>query len=185
MGESRVGAPLVLDTFDVRQVGMGPFRLRFRGSEVPGFRGSGSGVQRFTGSAPLHRRTAKPAPRMAGSSEPEPGNPRTSEPEPRHPGTPEPRNLFAFTLRRLRLPFVVRVLVEHGMPVRVMASASAMPNGRVVMSAGPWRSSGGWWSLDRTAWDRDEWDVQLDTGVICRLARHRATGTWEIEGVFD
>jgi len=86
MGESRVGAPLVLDTFDGRQVGMGPFRLRFRGSEVPGFRGSGSGVQRFTGSAPLHRRTAKPEPRKAGSSEPEPGNPRTSEPgEPREP----------------------------------------------------------------------------------------------------
>jgi protein ImuB len=142
MGESRLGAPLVLDTFDERQVALRPFRLGFRSSE----------------------------------------NLRT---EPRNPGTPEPRNLCRFTLRRFRLPIAVRVALERGTPVRVVAGASGVPAGRVVTCAGPWRSSGGWWHLDRTDWDRDAWDVELESGVLCRLARHRVTSLWEIEGVFD
>jgi hypothetical protein len=71
------------------------------------------------------------------------------------------------------------------MPVRVTPSARGLSGGRVVMSAGPWRSSGGWWSLNRVGWDRDEWDVELATGDVYRIARDRSTGQWEIEGILD
>jgi hypothetical protein len=185
MGESRLGAPIVLDTHDARQMALRPFRLGFRGAEVPEFRGSGS-----SGSANLraaHRSSGNFRTENPRTQNPRTENPRTENPrtEPRNPGTPEPRNLSTFALRRFRLPIAVRVALEHGTPIRVMAGAPAVPAGRVVACAGPWRTSGGWWHLDRTDWDRDAWDVELDSGVICRLARHRATSLWEIEGVFD
>jgi len=83
------------------------------------------------------------------------------------------------------MPLAVRVTVEHGTPVQVMSSARDVPSGRIVRCAGPWRSSGAWWTLDRTNWDRDAWDVELDTGDICRLIRQRITGSWEIDALFD
>jgi protein ImuB len=144
MGEARVGAPVVLDTHDARQVALGPFRLRDRRAEVPEHRGA----------------EAAGAASAASASSP-------------------------FALRRFRLPIAVRVAAEQHTPLRIIASAPGVPAGPVVTCAGPWRTSGGWWSLDRTEWDRDEWDVELDGGVRCRLARHRGTGHWEIEGVFD
>jgi len=88
-------------------------------------------------------------------------------------------------LRRFRLPVVARVTVDRGAPVRIEPAARGMAGGRVVTSAGPWRSSGQWWSLEQAAWDRDEWDVEVDAGVCYRLARDRQTGRWEIEGTID
>ncbi|MEO7191593.1 MAG: hypothetical protein ABI051_11110 [Vicinamibacterales bacterium] len=87
--------------------------------------------------------------------------------------------------RRLRVPLAARVVLERGRPVRVVPSGRELLSGAVVASAGPWRTSGSWWTLDRPGWDRDEWDVQLATGGVYRLACHRATNTWEIEGIFD
>ena len=66
-----------------------------------------------------------------------------------------------------------------------MPAARGLAGGRVVACAGPWRTSGRWWTLDRAGWDRDEWDVELADGGVYRLARDRATGQWEIEGVVD
>jgi protein ImuB len=88
-------------------------------------------------------------------------------------------------LRRFRLPIAARVDVERGGPVRVVPSSSAIAAGRVVNRAGPWRSSGRWWTSDRTKWDRDEWDVELSSGGCYRLTRDRASGQWEIEGEID
>ncbi len=88
-------------------------------------------------------------------------------------------------VRRFRLPVVARVVVERGMPVRIEPAARGMAGGRVVSSAGPWRSSGYWWSLEGAGWDRDEWDVEIDAGICYRLARHRTSGRWEVEGTID
>jgi protein ImuB len=88
-------------------------------------------------------------------------------------------------LRRFRLPVVARVAVERGAPVRIEPAARGLAGGRVVSSAGPWRSSGQWWSLEHAGWDRDAWDVEIDAGICYRLARDRTTGRWEIEGTFD
>ena len=76
-------------------------------------------------------------------------------------------------------------LVERGGPVRLVPSSSAIPSGNIVNRAGPWRTSGRWWSYDKTKWDRDEWDVELANGGCYRLARIRETGQWEIEGEMD
>jgi protein ImuB len=88
-------------------------------------------------------------------------------------------------LRRFRLPVAARVAVEAGRPVRVQPSARGLPAGRVIAAAGPWRSSGRWWAPDDTGWNRDEWDVELEAGIVYRLTRDRVTGQWAIEGAFD
>jgi len=101
---------------------------------------------------------------------------RSEQSEPSNPRT---------VLRRFRLPVPARVVVERGGPVRLMPSSSAIPSGNIVNRAGPWRTSGRWWSYDKTKWDRDEWDVELANGGCYRLARVRETGQWEIEGEMD
>jgi protein ImuB len=135
MGESRVGAPVLLDTHDARQVTMKPFRIK-------------EGKGRLT--AHGVRREAEPV-----------------------------------IFRRFPLPVSVHVVTERGVPVRVRCAVRDL-SGDVIERAGPWRMSGAWWVLDGSgAWDRDEWDVQLSGGVVCRLSRHRAGGTWDIERVLD
>jgi protein ImuB len=74
------------------------------------------------------------------------------------------------------------VKVEHGAPVEIVARRG-MPGGRIINRAGPWRTSGHWWT-EAGRWSRDEWDLELPTGVV-RLSLDRRTGRWEIEGVFD
>ena len=54
---------------------------------------------------------------------------------------------------------------------------------RVVTCAGPWRITGEWW--DAHPWARDEWDVELADGLVCRLARDRIQGHWYLDGVYD
>ena len=79
----------------------------------------------------------------------------------------------------------VRVVTDHGAPVRIVLSERGMSEPRITHRAGPWRTSGQWWTADRDTWDRDEWDVSVETGVVYRLARDRATDRWEVEGVID
>jgi protein ImuB len=91
-------------------------------------------------------------------------------------------------LRRFRPPLAVRVHVERGRPARVLVDRRGMPGGIVERSAGPWRTSGAWWQAnarDAQDWDRDEWDVALSDGSVCRLFRARADGKWFLEGVVD
>jgi protein ImuB len=132
MGETRIGAPVLVETFDERTRAI-------------------KAINAFTMTTP--------------------------EPARRHP-------MPGWSLRRLPLPIAAKVMVEHGRPVRVTPSARGLPGGPVKQCAGPWRSSGAWWTLDRRTWDRDEWDVELLDGVY-RLARDRATGSWSIDAIVD
>jgi len=75
--------------------------------------------------------------------------------------------------------------MHGGAPVRVDPAARGLAGGRVLACAGPWRTSGRWWALDMSGWDRDEWDVELADGGVYRLAKDRATSQWVIEGVVD
>lgn len=93
------------------------------------------------------------------------------------------RTAPALTLRRFRPPLAVRVTVERGRPVRVAIDRRGLPGGGVQQAAGPWRTSGGWWEAER--WNRDEWDVALGDGALCRLFRDRDSGSWFLEGTFD
>ena len=163
VGASRVGAPVVLDTHDARAVAMEPFNLRVKGS----LRRAEGGLRRAEGKGQLAEERDEG--RTQGRGE----------------GKPEEGALRRFALRRLRLPVAARVDVERRIPVHVVPSARGLAGGRVIASAGPWRSSGGWWTFNRAHWDRDEWDVELSTGDLYRIARDRSNGQWVVEGILD
>jgi len=59
--------------------------------------------------------------------------------------------------------------------------AAAQIRGKVIDLAGPWRTSGTWWTVD--AWQRDEWDVALSDGALYRL--YCSPGGWFLEGSYD
>ena len=88
-------------------------------------------------------------------------------------------------LRRFRPPVAIRVVVERGRPSQIPVDRKGMPGGRVHQSAGPWRTSGAWWTDGGGRWDRDEWDVSLSDGSVCRIYCERASGTWFMEAVVD
>ena len=108
-------------------------------------------------------------------------------------------------LRRFRFPVPTRVVVAEGRPVRVQTDRQGFSSGAIVEAAGPWRTSGNWWSAsardesgerrrdhraaavsDREGgWDRDEWDVAMTDGTIYRLVVEREVGQWFLEGVID
>ena len=98
---------------------------------------------------------------------------------------PETSDFRRYAIRRFRIPIAATVTVERRAPVAVHPSARGLAGGRVVVCAGPWRSSGGWWTLTRAVWDRDEWDVELATGDVYRIARDRANDHWAVEGIID
>ncbi len=56
---------------------------------------------------------------------------------------------------------------------------------QIVTSAGPWRSSGDWWTGTNHEWARDEWDVELLDGSICRIYWDRCKRAWFLEGIYD
>jgi protein ImuB len=64
------------------------------------------------------------------------------------------------------------------LPKRIL---SDRVSGIVVQAAGPWRTSGEWWT--DTAWDRDEWDVVLEDSAIYRL--YVAADQWFLDGSYD
>lgn len=137
-GDTRIGAPALVDTHDPRALSMHPF-------------------------APSTQHRA----------------PGTQHPSTEHPGT---------SVRRVRPAVPVRVRVEKGRPVGVWVSERGARHSAprtVTTAAGPWRTSGHWWTADAHTWDRDEWDVALDTGIVYRLARNRQTNAWELEGEVD
>jgi len=55
--------------------------------------------------------------------------------------------------------------------------------GRIARQAGPWRTSGDWWTTD--PWSRDEWDVELTDGALYRMYCEHHSGRWFIEGSYD
>jgi protein ImuB len=85
-------------------------------------------------------------------------------------------------LRRQRIPPAIRVRVEQGRPVYIAVARRGMPHGIVMQAAGPWRTCGGWWS---GKWSRDEWDIALSSGAVCRIFQDRTTERWFLEGIYD
>jgi len=85
-------------------------------------------------------------------------------------------------LRRLRPPRRVSVTVDAERRPAIVGGALAH-EARVLGCAGPWRVSGEWWDAD--AWGRDEWDVALSDGAVCRLARDLRSDAWYLDGVYD
>jgi len=88
----------------------------------------------------------------------------------------------ALVLRRQRVPLAIRVTVDQQRPVYVAAPKRGMPQGAVLQGAGPWRTSGDWWTR---VWNHDVWDVALTDGSVCRIFQDRMTQCWFLAGVYD
>ena len=82
------------------------------------------------------------------------------------------------TLRMFRPPRMARVTLVSGQPGFIEAGAI---RGKVLDIAGPWRTSGDWWTAD--AWSRDTWDIELSDGALYRL--YCCPKGWFVEGSYD
>jgi protein ImuB len=86
--------------------------------------------------------------------------------------------LPASALRRFRAALPASVLLGKNRPVHLRG---AKVEGAIVAEKGPYLASGNWW--DKNAWDRAEWDVELETGAICQC--HASGGEWALDGIYD
>jgi protein ImuB len=82
-------------------------------------------------------------------------------------------------LRVFRPPLSASVKLDRGRPAWI---AAQRVQGDVAMAAGPWRTSGGWWE---DAWDRDEWDVELQCGELYRIHHDLRVRAWFVGGMYD
>ena len=84
--------------------------------------------------------------------------------------------------RALRPPRTAEVRCDDsGAPLLVIGEGAL--GGRVVASAGPWRTVAEWWTDSPVA--LDAWDLELAGGLLIRAARELSSGTWRIEAVYD
>jgi protein ImuB len=81
-------------------------------------------------------------------------------------------------LRLFRPRRAARVAIAGSQPSFVMADGV---RGKVLELAGPWRTSGDWWTPD--PWQRDEWDIALSDGALYRIYCEPAG--WFVEGSYD
>jgi protein ImuB len=120
----------------------------------------------------------------AVADDPHPGAVRVEPfrtPSPRTPAGPAPTAGLTLAVRVLRPPLPAGVRVTGGRPAWL---ESALANGRIERSAGPWRTSGRWWSPEeRFAFDH--YDVATGDGWVVRLRLDLLTQRWEIDGVYD
>jgi protein ImuB len=89
-----------------------------------------------------------------------------------------PGGLPHLAFRIYRPALVARVELASGQPNFVVAEGI---RGRVIEMAGPWRTSGDWWTAD--PWSRDEWDVALSNGVLYRI--YCEPRGWFVGGSYD
>ncbi|MEZ5351919.1 MAG: hypothetical protein R2762_04730 [Bryobacteraceae bacterium] len=83
-------------------------------------------------------------------------------------------------VRRFRPPVAAQVTPAGGPPARLRA---AQIEGDVVAVAGPWRTSGDWWTA--SPWARDDWDLALSDGALYRVYREFFSGRWFVDGRYD
>jgi protein ImuB len=89
-----------------------------------------------------------------------------------------PRVQARLALRRFRPPRRACVAIASGKPGFVTAEGI---RGQVLDLAGPWRTSGDWWTAD--PWSRDEWDIALSDGALYRI--YCEPKGWFVEGNYD
>jgi protein ImuB len=65
---------------------------------------------------------------------------------------------------------------------RLRRIVSERVTGDIVQAAGPWRTSGDWWT-SHTTWHRDEWDIVLEDRAVYRI--YCTDGQWFLEGSYD
>ena len=61
---------------------------------------------------------------------------------------------------------------------------SALSSGEILHCAGPWRTTGSWWSR-RERFAFDHFDVATDAGLLLRLRYDHLERCWQIDAVYD
>ncbi len=106
------------------------------------------------------------------------------------------------TLRMFRPPRQLQVQLVEGRPAALMGMTKSSQReelqGKVLWSAGPWRSSGDWWTEsakeesvnkdEACVWDREEWDVAAGNGnsvALYCIYRDLASGHWFADASYD
>jgi protein ImuB len=100
-----------------------------------------------------------------------------------HSITPQPDttpNPLRLVLRLFRPPRPAQVKILELVLQHLEAPGI---KGKVLRSAGPWKTSGEWWSP--TSWNRAEWDVALEDGALYRIYQESSSGAWFVHGVYD
>jgi protein ImuB len=156
MGEGRCGSPGVPDSHRPGAFTLQPF---VADDDAPGHGGQKS-----------RKPIAPVAPTVAGSPAALPAAERNAG------------SRRACALRRYRHPVPIRVAIDNGRLQRVTADRPGVSSGKVEACAGPWHTSGDWWA---DGWNRDEWEVALDDGSLCRIFQDRDTGGWFMDAVID
>ncbi|MEY2498891.1 MAG: protein ImuB [Verrucomicrobiota bacterium] len=95
-----------------------------------------------------------------------------------HKPAEEAAPLPACALRRFRSPASAAMLLKKNKPAHLR---SVKIQGEVKARKGPYHASGNWWG--ENAWDRAEWDVELEDGALCQC--HASGGKWELDGIYD
>ena len=93
--------------------------------------------------------------------------------------TDSPPIAIRHAFRYFRPPLPATVELQNDRPARITASGI---HGKVLNAAGPWRTSGDWWTT--TPWNRDEWDIALANGALYRIYRE-PNQHWFLEGSND
>jgi protein ImuB len=156
-GPERVGAPALLDDHRPDAFTLKPFTPRL---PAPSSRNS----RRGSGSSPGRRRSVKRAHSLPEIPTPEASRESCANRAPEMPGKAmndserpkAPSEGPRLTLRAFRPPLRAEVRIEGGRPVFVR---SAVSQGEVLGSAGPWRTTGGWWS-ESAHFAVDHYDIQ-------------------------
>jgi protein ImuB len=86
---------------------------------------------------------------------------------------------LGLVLRRYRPPLPATVRLAGRFPAYLWTDSVQGP---VREQAGPWYGSGTWWEAEQL-WEREEWDVELESGGVYRLVR--TPGGWLLEGEYD
>jgi protein ImuB len=125
-------------------------------------------------------------------------------------GTPtmsDSRDGLPLAMRIFRPARPLQVSLAEGRPSRLAVDAKPRERselqGQILWSAGPWRSSGDWWTENTKKeaakeeqpgpWDREEWDVAIAGNhrtsagniVLYRIYRDLATGHWFADASYD
>ncbi|MCC6586431.1 MAG: DNA polymerase Y family protein [Bryobacterales bacterium] len=82
--------------------------------------------------------------------------------------------------RVFRPPLPAQVHPKDGPPQHVKAGVI---RGKVLVCAGPWRTSGDWWTTN--PWARDDFDLVLSDGALYRLFREIFSDVWYLDGRYD